>query len=103
MGVLKTGQFTISVGTGISKPIELSNIKIYPTMSNGQFTIQYEEQLDNPIISIYGSNGELIHQDNTINQGTRRHEIDLSTHAKGLYLLELRTDKGRATRKLIIQ
>jgi hypothetical protein len=83
--------------TGINEE-ELSNsFIIYPNPSIGIFSIKSSENIS--AIEIVNLVGEKIYQ-SAIN--STKSEIDLSKQPNGIYFLQLKTEQGVATKKLII-
>jgi hypothetical protein len=53
------------------------------------------------MVQIHNVAGDLIYQYDGYSGSVR--EIDMSSRSKGLYFMEIRTDKGTAKKKIIIQ
>ena len=80
--------------------IDLSGTQsgIYPNPSNGRFNLQMSKS-ENVQIKIYDVIGECIYQ----HIGTSANQqIDLSAAKNGIYFLQLKTEQGVATKKLVI-
>lgn len=90
-------------GEVIASTQDLNNntFKIYPNPSNEIITIQSETELINDI-SIFDINGRLIYSENIIPSGSII--MDVSKFSKGIYLLEITSEKGTTTvKKLIVK
>ncbi|MFH2143852.1 MAG: T9SS type A sorting domain-containing protein [Bacteroidota bacterium] len=91
------GTFTISIPNIYSD--DWTKILIYPNPTTGKIKVESEGVLGIEVINIQG---ELI-----INQKSKvknqKCELDLSNHAKGIYIIKVITDKQTITRKLIKQ
>jgi len=86
-------------GNGINE-IDLSDlISVYPNPSNGKFTLSSE--ITQGEISIYNTEGEKVTH-SVIPNAVRNLPIDLSSQPNGIYFLQLKTEQGIATKKLII-
>ncbi len=90
--------------TGIAEANEADSFTIYPNPSNGVFNLmmnQYEnlKALDGDIYNVYGE--KVFHIDNSIGKSTNL-QIDLSRLSNGIYFLNLKTEKGASTQKIII-
>ena len=74
----------------------LSNFKITPNPSSDQVTITLQENLKLEKVNIYNTLGQLIkiEKNNTIN---------VSNFAKGSYFFEVVTNKGKATKTILVQ
>lgn len=83
--------------TGVND-INLANkISIYPNPTNGVFTIESENMQSIEITSI---SGEII---KTIKQNkSNKVDVDLKAYSAGVYFVKITTDKGNATKKLIL-
>ncbi|RLD26518.1 MAG: hypothetical protein DRI75_11565 [Bacteroidetes bacterium] len=80
---------------------ESSNFKIYPIPARDYISIDSNlTKLEN--IKLYNLNGELISSNNYPNTN-KSHKIDVSSFAKGMYILQVQTDKGILYKKIIIQ
>lgn len=69
---------------------------MYPNPATDQFTIQLDKDSELEIVNIYTNLGQLIHT-------TSENFVDTSTFSSGLYFVEVFTNKGKATKKLIIE
>jgi Flp pilus assembly pilin Flp len=81
--VLSTNSFT------------LSKFKIYPNPTNTQFSIQLKEEIQLEKVSIYNQLGQLVSSSTEIT-------INVNNLSEGIYFVEITTDKGTSTKKLII-
>lgn len=74
----------------------LSKFNMYPSPTKEQFTIQLQEGLLLEKVTIYNSLGQLI-------KTTIKNQINTSTYASGLYYVEIQTNKGKATKQLVVE
>lgn len=88
-------EYTPDSLTGV---VELENMKvsIYPNPNNGIFMIEGQEGA----LEIYNSIGEIVYSNKITMQNT---EIDLSSHPKGVYLVQMLLDDRVISRKILIQ
>jgi len=91
--------------TGIEDTDPFEGVKIYPNPTTGMFTIEMDNNIFGElIIDIFTPNGS-----KTLNikiEKTTEHfssQIDLSGQAKGMYLINLSTDKFKAVRKVVVE
>jgi len=84
---------------GIMQPENLSSVTIYPNPVSDLLTIDTEGFSEPVRIKILNSLGQSLFQSIIINQG----EIDLSTFAPGVYLINLESGKETQMRKIIRQ
>ena len=82
--------------TSLDEDILSSACTLFPNPANDRLFIRHElqEQLD---IRIYDLNGKLLVG---MEQAKQEEELDISTLASGMYLVELRTATARLVRKL---
>lgn len=78
-----------------SKLLGSVDAKVYPTVSNGIYNIELNENVTMNIINV---NGKVI-----VNKkvATGKSTIDLSTFANGVYFIKLTTEKGQKTLKVV--
>ena len=69
---------------------------LYPNPATNQFTIQLDAASELERINIYNNLGQLVHS-------TSKMIVDTSAFSSGLYYVEVITNKGKATEKLIIK
>lgn len=79
-----------------SNSFKIYEFKIYPNPTKDQFTIQLQEGIILKKASIYNQLGQFIYSTNTSIVNTK----NLS---RGIYFLEVITNKGKSTKKLIIE
>ncbi|MBI1769874.1 MAG: T9SS type A sorting domain-containing protein, partial [Bacteroidetes bacterium] len=88
----------LSNAVGISAPQSISEINIFPTVSNGFFRIESSEKIQS--IEAYTIAGEKIFS--FLPSSQRSIPVDASSHPDGIYLLSLKTNSGIITKKIII-
>jgi hypothetical protein len=61
------------------------------------------EQMEGIVTAkVYDAQGREVWANTIVANGSRsQHSIDISTHAKGIYTLQLQTTQGTITRKLV--
>lgn len=74
----------------------LTQFSLYPNPAQHQFKILINSNLELQKVNVYSNLGRLI-------QSSQEHTIVTSNLASGLYYVEVITNKGKATKKLIIQ
>lgn len=75
---------------------KMSDIKLYPNPSNGNFTVELS---DNTILSLYNALGEQIFS-TALHQG--KHTLKINYSASGIYLLKAETKNGVKSFKIFI-
>lgn len=92
-------------GVGIEKyPDATTSTYAYPNPSSGKVILQYQLEQDSPVsISVLDLRGcTVLRSDQSVQSaGIRHSEVDLSSLPAGLYLCQIRTDKGIETLKLL--
>ncbi len=73
-------------------------LEIYPNPSNGEFTIESTSKIES--IKVFNILGETIYQTTKDNLQA---SINLSSHPKGIYFVQVKTEKGILNRKIVIQ
>lgn len=78
---------------------------IFPNPTNGIVNIVFNQisSLESIQLSIMNSLGELVYEEKAIVTKEFTKEVDLSNQSKGVYFLEIITDKGIVKKKLILQ
>jgi hypothetical protein len=75
--------------------------KIYPNPTAGRFTLQVENMnLEETGLEIYDLNGSLVLKSSEMRN--KKHEFDLSSMPKDIYVVKLFSLKGLVSKKLII-
>ncbi len=103
--IYRANGFTLKVinqtlQTDISRIISNENsFTIFPNPTNGDFNLKIN-QFKNVQIKIYNVFGECIYQNICLSHNL---QIDLSSQAKGIYFVQLKTEQGTINKKLIIQ
>ncbi len=105
------GQFTSINGTtvyniasvdftsGIPNQKPNSIFRIYPNPTNTTFTVQAKDLAQLKSIQVFNALGQLVYTQRAEIENT----IDVSGFSKGLYMVEVRTDKGVAREKLMVE
>ncbi len=85
--------------------IQINSFNIYPNPSRDIFNVSFvSDEVQNLEISIINVVGEAVYTadlDQFVGQFTK--EVSLATYPKGVYFLEITTDKGVINKKLILQ
>jgi hypothetical protein len=83
----------------------ITNLEVYPNPSRDIFNVSFvSDEVQNLSISIINVVGEAVYTadlDQFVGQFTK--EVSLATYPKGVYFLEITTDKGVINKKLILQ
>tara|TARA_R110002073_G_scaffold123234_1_gene266767 strand:- start:61735 stop:63204 length:1470 start_codon:yes stop_codon:yes gene_type:complete len=78
-----------------SEQFVLENTSMYPNPTNKEFTVRLSENIQFKKLRIYDSLGKYIIESD-------KKEVNIEKLSKGLYFVEITTDQGKATKKLIV-
>ncbi|MCB9233558.1 MAG: T9SS type A sorting domain-containing protein [Bacteroidia bacterium] len=96
--------FKVGTGVGISDPISSRQVRVYPNPTNSQLNIEveldYRQSLDLEIMSMFG---QVVCQKNLGEVKLSKTTVDMSDHAKGVYLVNLRTPRGISSHKVVVE
>ena len=83
----------------------INSLDVYPNPSRDVFNVSFTSETKQSIeVRIVNLLGEIIFTDDLESfEGECAHSFNLSEYSKGVYLLELDTDSGIVTKKLILQ
>ena len=83
----------------------ITNLEVYPNPSRDIFNVSFvSDEVQNLEVSIINVVGEAVYTanlDQFVGQFTK--EVSLATYPKGVYFLEITTNKGMVNKKLILQ
>ncbi len=98
-GVSASGIASVDFGTtSVFESKANQSFKLYPNPTNSTFSIELSDFSNSKSISVYNAVGQLMLQ-----QKTTEKTFDVSSYAKGMYVVEIQTDKGISRQKLIIE
>lgn len=78
---------------------EAFNFKVFPNPNTGNFTVYLEESNQTQTVTILNMLGEKVSQINTLEQ---KLEINLVSYPKGVYFVNVQSDKGSKSKKIVI-
>ncbi|MCD6018960.1 MAG: Ca2+-binding protein toxin [Bacteroidetes bacterium] len=92
-----------ATSTAIARNESGTSFYVYPNPSNGIVEIHYSGNgNENARFNVVDIMGRTIHSD-MLPKGTNTKTIDLSKEAKGLYMIEVFSEKGKNYKKLVIE
>ena len=88
--------------TGIHEFRPAGSLRIFPTPSNGIVNINISNGVKLQRILVYSLTGQVLYREKLVGSVSDK-TLDLKYLNKGIYLIEVQTEKSKMTRKLIIQ
>jgi hypothetical protein len=84
--------------------LSTTEFSIYPNPTKNQFTIQLDNSVQLEKVSIYNMLGQVVLTfDTSTTLSTRENIINTSKLSSGSYIVEILTNKGKSSKKLIIE
>jgi photosystem II stability/assembly factor-like uncharacterized protein len=77
------------------------NLVVYPNPGSGDFNLKFSKAQKNVVVQVFALNGMLLYFNKFANETEM--PLDLNKLGKGTYLLNIKTEAGSATRKIIIR
>ena len=98
--------YTLNLNTGINDgPDDVTNLSVYPNPNSGVFAVRVNVMSQGNVnIKLTDMLGRAVYENSLQNQsGEIRDNINVSSLAKNVYTLEVTTDKGRATKRVVVE
>jgi hypothetical protein len=96
-----SGQFTT---TALTNAEFLENeFSLYPNPNKGSFTIEFKELSNNFSVEVYDVSGKTIYENSYEQSSNLIQVINLDHPTSGIYFVNIKSDKGMVTKKLIIE
>jgi N-acetylneuraminic acid mutarotase len=92
-------KFTPLISVVNENTIAEVNVQISPNPSSGIFTISVADQIHSPTITVTDLTGRIVY---TAKMYNNQSQIDLSTEAEGVYTLQVLTETGIASRRIVV-
>jgi hypothetical protein len=90
--------------TALANETFLENqFSIYPNPNKGSFTIEFKELANSFSVEVYDVTGKTIYENNYEQSSNLTQLINLDNPTSGVYFINIKSDKGIVTKKLIIQ
>jgi hypothetical protein len=93
----------VDSATGISTPALSQQVILYPNPSNGHFVLDISTPLNNATWQLTDIAGKQLQTGTLPAQANLRKELDLSTYAKGIYLLKLTSTEGMVVKRVVVE
>ncbi|MCE3280186.1 MAG: BNR/Asp-box repeat protein [Bacteroidetes bacterium] len=94
------GVFSAPLAITSIEGYELSGIDVYPNPSTGSVSVKTNDN-EKILITIHNVAGELVYRYDGYSGAIN--SIDLAGQSKGIYFMDIQTDKGTAKKKIVIQ
>ena len=80
-----------------------NQFSLYPNPNKGSFTIEFKELANSFSVEVYDLTGKTIYENNFEQSSNLTQLINLDNPTSGVYFINIKSDKGIVTKKLIIQ
>ena len=98
-----TGQFTSDASTLSLDNVDFNDaIKVYPTISDGNFKIAASNEVSNGILNIYDLNGREVYTSKIDFNSNRIQNISLN-QSSGMYIVKFKSDTRQSSYKIVIK
>ena len=81
----------------------VKNFSIFPSPSNGSFTIQLKEQLANYEVEVFDGLGRVVFDQRFLNNQDLQQNISLTNAQAGIYYVSIKSNDAVYTKKIIVQ
>lgn len=75
---------------------------LYPNPNKGSFTLEFKDMNDSYSVEVFDITGKIIYENNYSQSSNLVQTINLDKPASGVYFVNIKSDKGLVTKKLII-
>jgi hypothetical protein len=89
--------------TGINDPDDLPGIKIYPNPTSGLITVWIDQISGSIEFSVTNTLHKVVYSESMETITGNRIDLDLSSLPKGIYFINIKTEKKEQTMKVILQ
>jgi hypothetical protein len=90
--------------TALSNETFLENqFSIYPNPNKGSFTIEFKEIANSFSVEVYDVTGKTIYENSYDQSANPSQMINLDNVNRGIYFINVKSDKGLVTKKLVIE
>ena len=80
-----------------------NEFSLYPNPNKGSFTIEFKELANSFSVEVYDITGKTIYENNYEQSSNLIQDINLQNPTSGVYFINIKSDKGIVTKKLVIQ
>ncbi|WP_298495251.1 PA domain-containing protein [uncultured Algibacter sp.] len=97
-----SGQFTAASLSTANNVFSNSNLRIYPTVSNGNIKIVSKDYIEKAKLNVYNISGKRVYSDE-LNLSNNETSLNLTSLQSGLYLMKFSKDNIETTHKILIK
>ncbi len=98
-----TDTIVITLITNVNQILSDSDIELYPNPSTGIFALSIKQVRTKIELRVMNILGKDVWADSFSGTGIYRNTIDLSSAAKGVYFLQVRTNEGTVSKRILLQ
>ena len=80
-----------------------ASFNIYPNPSKGSFNIEFKDFVNNYSVEVFDVTGKTIYENNFDQSSNLVQAINLQNTTSGVYFINVKSDKGIVTKKLVIE
>ncbi|MES2412033.1 MAG: zinc-dependent metalloprotease [Bacteroidota bacterium] len=80
-----------------------NDFSIYPNPSNGTFTIQFKDMMNSYSVEVFDVMGKTIYENSYDQSANLTQVINLDNATSGVYFVNIKSENGIVTKKLLIQ
>ena len=80
-----------------------ASFNIYPNPSKGSFNIEFKDFVNNYSVEVFDVTGKTIYENNFDQASNLVQTINLENPSSGVYFINVKSDKGIVTKKLVVQ
>ena len=80
-----------------------NDFSLYPNPSKGSFTIQFKDLMDSFSVEVFDVTGKTVYENKYDQSANLVQMINLDNPTSGVYFVNIKSDKGIVTKKLVIQ
>jgi hypothetical protein len=94
---------TLTTNTLANEQFLENQFSIYPNPNKGSFTIEFKELANSFSVEVYDVTGKTIYENSYDQSANPSQMINLDNVNRGIYFINVKSDKGLVTKKLVIE
>ncbi len=98
-----SAQNSVKSRASVRDVLREDSYSVFPNPSSGKFTVSVREIDRHFGINVYNLIGELVFRWESPDTGPAEIEVNLTKQPRGLYFVELDTDRGNLIRKIVVE